>query len=77
MSPELRLQRFGDLFNHLTERTAERRRTNRALRATLWPQLFSLATTPGQLEQLAEKFPRWRENGREFATRDGDMFIRE
>lgn len=82
LSPEERLARFNTLYEFLSDRIgqnppAKARKEPEQVRKTAWQHLFGLATTPEQLERVAELFPKWRDSRQVFTPKMAEAFVRE
>lgn len=77
LTPEARIARFNDLHKFLSERVGlQPTQKVPQVRKTAWTHLFGLATTEGQLEQVVELFPKWRDSRRIFTPQIAEAFVR-
>ncbi|EMD39712.1 hypothetical protein CERSUDRAFT_150376 [Gelatoporia subvermispora B] len=74
---EARLKRFSDAYQFASERIG-RNALQRPpyARHTMWRNLFMLASTKEQLEQVVELFPKWRDAGKHFSPEDAEALVR-
>jgi hypothetical protein len=75
-------ERREELFNSIRERLTNLTGRPKAIkgpqaRGSAWTHLIALATTPEQLQQVVDMFPRWRDTKRSFKPHVGNLLIRE
>ncbi|CDO78187.1 hypothetical protein BN946_scf184694.g2 [Trametes cinnabarina] len=68
--------RFDEMYQFMKSCIADKTEHVRQVRSATWLHLFSLATTPEQLEQVAELFPKWRDAKRTFRPATAEKFGR-
>ncbi|KAI0823292.1 hypothetical protein BC628DRAFT_1385710 [Trametes gibbosa] len=68
--------RFEEVYQFANSCIAEKSEPARQVRSSAWLHLFSLATTPDQLERVAGLFPKWRDARRTFLPTTGEQFAR-
>ncbi|EJF61040.1 hypothetical protein DICSQDRAFT_161775 [Dichomitus squalens LYAD-421 SS1] len=58
--------RFEELYQFARACLVTKAETKRQVRSSIWNHLFQLASTPEQLDRVAEMFPKWRDAHRTF-----------
>ena len=77
--PPSRLVRFNALIEFVQGglgAKSKRAVPSRGIRSTSWNKLFMFAETAGQLEKVAEMFPKWRDMQRSFSIKASELFVR-
>lgn len=69
--------RFEEIYQFAKSCIADKSEPARQVRTSAWAHLFSLATTPEQLESVTELFPKWRDARRTFRPTTSEQFARE
>ncbi|KAI9064658.1 hypothetical protein FKP32DRAFT_1757257 [Trametes sanguinea] len=68
--------RFDEIYQFMKSCIADKTEHVRQVRTAAWHHLFSLATTPEQLERVADLFPKWRDAKRTFRPATPEKFAR-
>ncbi|KAI0366948.1 hypothetical protein BV20DRAFT_1001599 [Pilatotrama ljubarskyi] len=68
--------RFEEIYQFVKSCIADKSEPARQVRTSAWHHLFSLATTPEQLERVTELFPKWRDARRFFRPATPEKFAR-
>ncbi|KAK2464727.1 hypothetical protein APHAL10511_003303 [Amanita phalloides] len=77
LSHEDRSERYAQLMAFVKPRLGRKPEIKQPqVRNSAWTNLVGLATTEGQLRELAELFPSWQASGRAFHPRFSELFVR-
>ncbi|KAI0643067.1 hypothetical protein C8Q79DRAFT_1002811 [Trametes meyenii] len=68
--------RFEEIYQFVNGVLADKTEPSRQVRSAAWHHLFSLASTPEQLERVTELLPKWRDARRSFRPATPVQFAR-